>query len=347
VLALHPLLQGGRQGRRPRLHRPGQLQTLACYPGKKLENNYSLNTVDICPVGALTSTDFRFKMRVWFLKQTNSIDTESERRGEHGRLVARGRHLPDHAAPERRGERHLDGRQRPELYKASPRPGRLESIRVNGGRGATLDAAARAAADFSPRARRRRRLGPQLGRGAVPDEEARRGAPPGPAWLVSGWGGRRDPRLRRPQSERPRRAGHRAHPGAAGRPLGRARRADRLRGRSRRRLGRRGPRRGRAQRGAAREGRRRLPRHPPNATSAAAKVVIPTLTVFEKSGTFVNQQFRIQKFAKAVPGPPGRRTTSLVLRSSSAAAGGPQPGRRTSARALGRRSPPRCPRSRP
>src|ERR1700691_1701769 len=55
----------------------GSYSTLACYPGKKLENNYSLNTVDICPVGALTSTDFRFKMRVWFLKQTNSIDTES------------------------------------------------------------------------------------------------------------------------------------------------------------------------------------------------------------------------------------------------------------------------------
>jgi NADH-quinone oxidoreductase subunit G len=42
-----------------------------------------------------------------------------------------------------------------------------------------------------------------------------------------------------------------------------------------------------------------------NATSAAAKVVIPTLTVFEKSGTLVNQQFRLQKFAKAVPGPAG------------------------------------------
>jgi len=31
-----------------------------------LDNNYSLKHVDICPVGALTSTDFRFKMRVWF-----------------------------------------------------------------------------------------------------------------------------------------------------------------------------------------------------------------------------------------------------------------------------------------
>lgn len=55
----------------------GSYSTLTCYPGKELTNNYSLNTVDICPVGALTSTDFRFKMRVWFLKQTNSIDVES------------------------------------------------------------------------------------------------------------------------------------------------------------------------------------------------------------------------------------------------------------------------------
>lgn len=55
----------------------GSYSTLTCYPGRKLENNYSLNTVDICPVGALTSTDFRFKMRVWFLKQTPGIDPES------------------------------------------------------------------------------------------------------------------------------------------------------------------------------------------------------------------------------------------------------------------------------
>ena len=55
----------------------GTYSTLTCYPGKELENNYSLNTVDICPVGALTSTDFRFKMRVWFLKRTQSICTES------------------------------------------------------------------------------------------------------------------------------------------------------------------------------------------------------------------------------------------------------------------------------
>ena len=52
----------------------GSHTTLSVYPGKQLDSNYSLNTVDICPVGALTSKDFRFKMRVWFLKETKSID---------------------------------------------------------------------------------------------------------------------------------------------------------------------------------------------------------------------------------------------------------------------------------
>jgi NADH-quinone oxidoreductase subunit G len=48
---------------------------LTAHPNRRLDSNYSLNTVDICPVGALTSTDFRFKMRVWFLKETKSICT--------------------------------------------------------------------------------------------------------------------------------------------------------------------------------------------------------------------------------------------------------------------------------
>jgi NADH-quinone oxidoreductase subunit G len=53
----------------------GSYNTLAAYPGKAFDNNYTLNTVDICPVGALTSKDFRFQMRVWFLKETKSICT--------------------------------------------------------------------------------------------------------------------------------------------------------------------------------------------------------------------------------------------------------------------------------
>ena len=53
----------------------GSYNTIATYPGKAFNNNYTLNTVDICPVGALTSKDFRFQMRVWFLKETSSICT--------------------------------------------------------------------------------------------------------------------------------------------------------------------------------------------------------------------------------------------------------------------------------
>ena len=53
----------------------GTHTTVGVYPGRELDNNYGLNTVDLCPVGALTSNDFRFQMRTWFLKETPSIDT--------------------------------------------------------------------------------------------------------------------------------------------------------------------------------------------------------------------------------------------------------------------------------
>ena len=52
----------------------GTHTTLTVHPDRELDSNYSLNTADICPVGALTSNDFRFQMRVWFLKETPSID---------------------------------------------------------------------------------------------------------------------------------------------------------------------------------------------------------------------------------------------------------------------------------
>ncbi|MCB1275168.1 molybdopterin-dependent oxidoreductase [Prosthecobacter sp.] len=67
----------------------GSFTTLAVHPGKRLEHNYSLNTVDICPVGALTSTDFRFQQRVWFLTETPSICTKCGR-GCNMEIGARG-----------------------------------------------------------------------------------------------------------------------------------------------------------------------------------------------------------------------------------------------------------------
>lgn len=52
----------------------GTHTTVTCHPDRKLDSNYGMNTIDLCPVGALTSKDFRFQMRVWFLKETKSID---------------------------------------------------------------------------------------------------------------------------------------------------------------------------------------------------------------------------------------------------------------------------------
>jgi len=60
-----------------------------------------------------------------------------------------------------------------------------------------------------------------------------------------------------------------------------------------------------------------------NPTSAAARVVLPALTGFEKAGTFVNQQFRLQKFSAAVPGPAGIPDDRATLAALLAAVGGP------------------------
>jgi NADH-quinone oxidoreductase subunit G len=51
----------------------GDRAELGLYPGQRLENPYSGNVVDICPVGALTDQDFRFKARVWYLSSAPSV----------------------------------------------------------------------------------------------------------------------------------------------------------------------------------------------------------------------------------------------------------------------------------
>ena len=53
----------------------GDKSEIGIFKDKPLNNNYAVNTVDICPVGALTSKDFRFQQRVWYLKTADSICT--------------------------------------------------------------------------------------------------------------------------------------------------------------------------------------------------------------------------------------------------------------------------------
>lgn len=51
----------------------GDRSEIGTHDGLELNNKYSLNTVDICPVGALTSKDFRFRQRVWYLKDSETV----------------------------------------------------------------------------------------------------------------------------------------------------------------------------------------------------------------------------------------------------------------------------------
>ena len=51
----------------------GNLNEIIVSPGRELDGKYTMMVDHVCPVGALTTTDFRFKARVWFLKTANSV----------------------------------------------------------------------------------------------------------------------------------------------------------------------------------------------------------------------------------------------------------------------------------
>ena len=301
----------------------GSYSTLSCYPGRRLENNYSLNTVDICPVGALTSTDFRFKMRVWFLKQTPSIDAESSagantlvwfREGVVYRITPRQNDAVNDTWMADSGRA---------LYKTIRGEGRLESVRVDGAERA-LDVAVQAAAELLAHG------GTAVvgsGRSSVEEQfltHKLAAALKAKAWLVSrvGEGDRllvsadRNPNVRGALVTGLIDALPTARLDALGAlidsgsvtsvvSVGEDLAAAGL-----------GPER------LAKVSVVYLGTHA-NATSAAARVVIPTLTVFEKHGTFINQQFRIQRFAPAVPGAAGAADDVAALSRLVRAVGGP------------------------
>ncbi|HEY5957052.1 MAG TPA: 2Fe-2S iron-sulfur cluster-binding protein [Polyangiaceae bacterium] len=57
------------------LRQRGNLNEITVAPGRQLDNDYTLMTEAVCPVGALTARDFRFKARVWFLRSVDTICT--------------------------------------------------------------------------------------------------------------------------------------------------------------------------------------------------------------------------------------------------------------------------------
>jgi NADH-quinone oxidoreductase subunit G len=51
----------------------GDHTQISTFENRPIMHNYAGNLADVCPVGALLSHDFRFKMRVWFLEATDSV----------------------------------------------------------------------------------------------------------------------------------------------------------------------------------------------------------------------------------------------------------------------------------
>ncbi len=325
----------------------GSYSTLTCFPGRALSNNYSLNTVDICPVGALTSTDFRFKMRVWFLKQTNSIDTESS---VGANTVVWSREGVIYRITPRRNDEVNDtwmadsGR---ELFKSVRAADRLMATKVNGA-DSTLEVALKAAGELLKAA-----IGAVAavgsGRSSLEEQYLTKklaDALKASTHLVSrvGEGDKilvsadRNPNIRgalvtglisklpiagdaTPSSRSAHGDGGVAAPVRAGglTALGAAIDAGKIKAVVS--VGEDLSAAGLTAAQLAKVAIVYLGTHT-NATAAAAKVVLPTLTVFEKSGTLVNQQFRLQKFLKCVPGVSGATEDLAVLAKLISAVGG-------------------------
>ncbi|MFZ9682051.1 MAG: 2Fe-2S iron-sulfur cluster-binding protein [Cephaloticoccus sp.] len=315
----------------------GSYSTLTCFPGKELANNYSLNTVDICPVGALTSTDFRFKMRVWFLKQTPSIDTESSvgvnttvwsREGVIYRITPRQNDGVNDTWMTDSGRL---------LYKQVQAADRLKGVKVEG-QDSSLDIAVNTVAQLASAG------GVAVvgsGRSSVEEQFLTKklaAALNASVSLVSRVGegdglllsADRNPNLRgalvtglisklpqvgdaAPPPRSP--SGERAAAPAAVRLGGLAALAADIDAGKIKTVVSVGEDLAAAGLSAAQLAKVAVVYlgTNANATSEAAQVLIPTLTVFEKSGTLVNQQFRIQKFTKAVPGPAGASDDLAVL----------------------------------
>jgi len=302
----------------------GSHSTLTCYPGKTLANNYSLNTVDICPVGALTSTDFRFKMRVWFLKQTNSLDPETS---VGTNTVVWSREGVVYRITPRRNDEVNDtwmtdsGR---ELFKSVRAADRLTAVKLHGTESA-LDIAVNAAAElFQASAGAIAVVG--SGRSSVEEQFLTKklaAALKAPAALVSRVG--EGDKLLVSADRNPNVRGALVTGLIAALPAQKltdlAASIDAGKIKTVVAINEDLAAAGLTAAQLAKVSVVYLGTHA-NATSAAAKIVFPTLSVFEKNGTFVNQQFRLQKFAKAVPGATGASDDFVVLAKLVAAAGG-------------------------
>ena len=315
----------------------GSYSTLTCYPGRELNHNYSLNTVDICPVGALTSTDFRFKMRVWFLKTTPSIDTESSVGANTDVWAREG--VVYRITPRRNDEVNDtwmtdSGRL---LYKQIAAENRLRQPIFKGGEVSLEEALEAAVRLLKPETGDRK---PESPESANPQSAIR--TPQSSVAIVASGRQSVEEQYLTAKLAAALKAVRTDLVGRVGQGDGLLLSADRnpnVRGALVTGLLKEYPKTELKALAAAIDAGQvktvvtfgedlaeagltaaQLAKvsivavaTQSSATTAAAKVVLPVLTVFEKRGTFINQQFRLQKFAAAVPGPAQARDDLALL----------------------------------
>ena len=107
----------------------GSHTTLTVYPGKRLDNNYSLNTVDICPVGRADFEGFPFQHAGLVSPGDQEHRRQLRQWHQHPHRQPREHHLPHHSARKRFRQFVLDARQPPaELPLRQQRPALKEPL---------------------------------------------------------------------------------------------------------------------------------------------------------------------------------------------------------------------------
>ena len=131
----------------------GDHEVLTTAPGQQLDNPYSLNTVDVCPVGALTAKDFRFTMRAWELvRDAVGVHRLRHRLQHRGPPRAAARSGASCRAHNPDGQQVLDVRRGPLHLQGASTSERLAAPRVDGV-ARRLGPRARRAAQAAARAR--------------------------------------------------------------------------------------------------------------------------------------------------------------------------------------------------
>ena len=111
----------------------GDHTQIATFENRPITHDYAGNLADVCPVGALLSHDFRFKMRVWFLEEHRVGLPGLLHRLQHLHRPPRRRGAAPAAAPQRRGQQVLDVRPGPRALQgdrlATRRAPRARSVK--------------------------------------------------------------------------------------------------------------------------------------------------------------------------------------------------------------------------